>query len=293
MAIDTQKLYQLRINKAIDYINTHLDSKLSIEQISNEVCFSSYHFHRIFTAFVGESLYAYINRLRVEKAAALLLTSTNNVTDIAYIVGFSDSSVFARAFKKRFGCSASSWIQKKNSKNHQVNKTTIPYNKIRAEEVKVSRISERRLVYIRNIGPFSGSPKVFMDLHLKLLAELNNNSIDWEEDKGFFALYHDSYGITEDNKQRISYGVISQDKITDDASLGALKIWENDYLIARYTLSNEEYGKAWISLFRETLPSMGMEPVDGLCFENYYKDCYDKDLIKSIVRIAVPVKKMK
>ena len=300
MALNTKEIYQYRINKAIDYINTNLDRKLCIDEISNEVCFSPFHFHRIFKSFVGESIYAYINRLRVEKAAALLLTTMSSVTDVAYTVGFRDSAVFARAFKGRFGCSASSWIQKKNSKIHQVHDTSFSYSKregdhrmITPKNVCVTKISERKLIYVRNVGSFSGNPNIFMDLHHRLLAELIRNPIAWDRDKGFFAVYHDSSGIADDHKQRISYGVISEDEIPADKILGSFRFWENDYLVACYTLANDEYGKAWTSLFRDTIPSMGLEPADGFCFENYAEDCYNSVSKKTVVRIGVPVKKIK
>ncbi len=47
--------------------------------------FSMYHFHRMFTAMTGESLNRFIQRLRVEKAATLLVNSPKmSVTEIAY-----------------------------------------------------------------------------------------------------------------------------------------------------------------------------------------------------------------
>ena len=60
--------------------------KILLEDISGEIFFSKYHFHRIFKAFTGESLYAYVNRLRVERAAYYMATIKLSVTEIAFIV---------------------------------------------------------------------------------------------------------------------------------------------------------------------------------------------------------------
>lgn len=68
-----QKEYIHRINKVIDYIEQNLDSELSLERLADVALFSPYHFHRIFSAFMGETLSGFIRRKRIEKAASLLL----------------------------------------------------------------------------------------------------------------------------------------------------------------------------------------------------------------------------
>jgi deoxyribose-phosphate aldolase len=61
------------------------------------------------------------------KAASILLSTKITITEAAYLVGFRDSAVFARAFKNRFGCSASSWVNNKNSRIHQAEDSGRPW----------------------------------------------------------------------------------------------------------------------------------------------------------------------
>ncbi len=70
-----QKEYIHRINKVIDYIEAHIDGDLSLEILADVASFSPFHFHRIFSAFVGETLNDFIKRLRIEKAASLLINN--------------------------------------------------------------------------------------------------------------------------------------------------------------------------------------------------------------------------
>ena len=62
-----------RINCVIDFIEDNLDQNLSLAQIARVATFSRFHFHRIFGAIMGETLYHYISRLRLEKAASQLI----------------------------------------------------------------------------------------------------------------------------------------------------------------------------------------------------------------------------
>lgn len=110
--------YTSRINRVIDYIESHIFSDLSLEDLADVAHFSPFHFHRIFRAMVGESLNGFIQRVRIEKAAAKLIADPRkSITGIAFECGFSSSSAFARAFKDVFQMSASQWRTKQQGKN--------------------------------------------------------------------------------------------------------------------------------------------------------------------------------
>jgi AraC family transcriptional regulator len=63
--------YLKRINRVLDYLEENYAQQLSLELLAEIANFSPYHFHRIFKGIVGESLYKYIQRIRIEKAATL------------------------------------------------------------------------------------------------------------------------------------------------------------------------------------------------------------------------------
>ena len=106
--------YRSRINRVVDYIETHLHKELTLEELAAIAHFSKFHFHRIFISFTGETLFRFIQRLRLEKAASLLVAEPDlPVTEIALSCGFSGSASFARAFKEHFSCSASEWRREK------------------------------------------------------------------------------------------------------------------------------------------------------------------------------------
>ena len=92
--------YSARINRVIDYIEENISHSLSLTELSNVAHFSPFHFHRIFSGMVGETLNTFIQRIRLEKAATkLILNPKKAVTEIALECGFSSSPSFARAFR--------------------------------------------------------------------------------------------------------------------------------------------------------------------------------------------------
>lgn len=82
--------YNRRINRVIDYLQTHLSVASSLEELAKVACFSEFHFHKIFTAVTGESVNNFTNRLRLEKAAKLIRFSESS--DLGPFIGAFETS---------------------------------------------------------------------------------------------------------------------------------------------------------------------------------------------------------
>jgi AraC family transcriptional regulator len=97
-------LYVDRVNRAIDHIAQHLAEPLALDDIAQVAGFSSFHFHRIFRALMGETLASFTKRLRLERALTLLAHRPGHrLTDIALACGFASSSDFSRSFRGHYG----------------------------------------------------------------------------------------------------------------------------------------------------------------------------------------------
>lgn len=92
-----------RFNKVIQYLDGHYDQDLTLEQVAKVAHMSKYHFCRLFKQMTGHPLSTYLNTLRAEKAEVLLLTTSLSISEVAFQVGFKDTSYFSRMFKKRTG----------------------------------------------------------------------------------------------------------------------------------------------------------------------------------------------
>ena len=91
-----------RINRTIEFIETHLDGDLHLNMLAAHCAFSKYHFHRIFKALIGDPPLKYIEQRRLFHAARDLIYSKKRVLDIALEYGFNSHEAFIRSFKKRF-----------------------------------------------------------------------------------------------------------------------------------------------------------------------------------------------
>ncbi|WP_101773747.1 helix-turn-helix domain-containing protein [Peptostreptococcus faecalis] len=109
------------INKTEDYIENNLDKKITLKELSKNVNYTEFHFHRIFKSYSKETLNQFINRIKMERSSIFLVVNQKiSITDISYRYGYSDSSSYCRAFKKHFGISPSKFRKKQDM---TINKT--------------------------------------------------------------------------------------------------------------------------------------------------------------------------
>lgn len=92
------------VERAASFISTHFASKLEIPWIARQVSFvSASHLTRLFRQKKGISPLVFVKRVRLERAAELILSSPDEISVIAKRVGYKNCSHFVRDFRKHFG----------------------------------------------------------------------------------------------------------------------------------------------------------------------------------------------
>ncbi len=92
-----------RMQPVLAFAAAHLDEDLSLDALAGKAGLSAWHFERTFAAAVGETPKQLEQRLRLGRAAAMLLAGGDSVLDGALDCGFQSHEVFCRAFRRRFG----------------------------------------------------------------------------------------------------------------------------------------------------------------------------------------------
>ena len=86
-----------------NYIKEHMEEDLSLVLLSEKIHLNASYLSRLFKKETGEKLYDYILRIRLQKAAELVMEGTMKIQDIAQTVGYESVQSFNRAFKKYTG----------------------------------------------------------------------------------------------------------------------------------------------------------------------------------------------
>jgi len=316
--------YVSRINRVLDYIETHIAEDLTLEDLARVASFSPFYFHRIFRAMVGETLNAFVQRVRVEKAASQLINNPRkSVTGIALDCGFSGPATFARAFREYFNMSASQWraggylqdgkirqmdgkegqLPDKNGKDsgvpsyytdvdiqNQKWRVTMQGKSNFKAEVVVRDIREFHMAYVRHVGPYAGDTELFGSLWQKIMMWAGPRGLLNFPETKMLSAYHDDPKITDPNKLRVSVGISVPEDTPVDGEVGKMTIPAGRYAMARFEISPDKYPDAWEAVFGGWFPDSGYQPADGPSYELYLNNPEEHPEKKHIFDIVVPVK---
>jgi len=94
-----------KVQPVLEFAAAHRDENLSLTALAAHAGVSAFHLHRLFSAAAGETPKRFTLRLRLDRAALLLLGRRDSVLNVALSCGFQSHEAFCRAFRRRFGMS--------------------------------------------------------------------------------------------------------------------------------------------------------------------------------------------
>ncbi len=90
------------IFEAIQYIESNLQEEITIGDVADKICYSLYHFCRMFNKATYHTPYEYIMKRRLSESAIELIDTEKMIIDIAYDYQFNSPEAYSRAFKRMF-----------------------------------------------------------------------------------------------------------------------------------------------------------------------------------------------
>ncbi len=295
--------YINRINNALKYIDEHLENELSLESISEVAHYSPYHFHRIFKIITNETLHMYINRRRIEKAAAALFRQKDiPISEISLQYGFNSDSSFSRAFKKFYNISPSEFRKVSPSR----------YSKICQPESKIGQEKAIFEEYICNITNLKNWITMNAKIEIKEMPKLNlafithigkgnldatfNKLIKWATPKGLMdkpdlkmaTIYYDSYKITAPDKIRKSVCIVLNEPVSASGEIGLTTLPAGKHIVGHFEIGIHEFEKSWSGLF-VWMNEHGYKKSEQNPFEIYHNNYNDHPEKKFIVDLCIPI----
>lgn len=95
-----QEFVNIRIQRAIKYLNIHYCENITLQEISEMVNLNPSYFRHLFKESMQTSFKTYITHLRLSQARKLLIATDKSVHKVILEVGYSNMSQFYRVFQK-------------------------------------------------------------------------------------------------------------------------------------------------------------------------------------------------
>ncbi|NIF34685.1 helix-turn-helix domain-containing protein [Enterobacter sp. Cy-643] len=93
----------------LGWIDTHLDSRLDINTVSERAGYSKWHLQRIFKQHTGYNMGEYIRAQKLKKSAERLSRTEEPILNVAISLGFDSQQSFNRSFKRQYGIAPGVW----------------------------------------------------------------------------------------------------------------------------------------------------------------------------------------
>ncbi|PCI95524.1 hypothetical protein COB11_01955 [Candidatus Aerophobetes bacterium] len=277
--------YVKQILKVLLYIDENYGEKITVDQLAEIACYSPFHFHRVFQSVVNESVYQYVKRIRLDRAARKLAYSKANVTSIALESGFDTPSSFTKAFRKHKGDTPKNFRALfKSAYNITLNLKEIAMIK----PDTIENIDNLDLHFIREQGDYRKSGVKAWE---KLNHYIEEKHLESKELR-FFGISHDDPNITDKENLRydacihISSGAKEEHGLSRQTYKGgkcAIFIHKGSYEGLKETF--DQIFLKWFSESKERCDDSRL-----VLSEYFNKEYKDTNPEKLITKIFIPLK---
>ncbi len=257
-----------RLNRVLAYIQDNIDKPIKLEALAALAHFSQFHFHRIFSAHVGEPLYDHVRRLRLEKAAQKLHYSRGPITDIALSAGYETPAAFTRAFKKHFGRNPTEYkkIKPRNLPQHlNLLASGSRGKKVISVKPEIRTLQEQKVLFVRKTGPYH---KAAAAAWSALMQFAYSHRIMSNDTKGI-GISHDSPEITPEEKIRYDACITFKGSVRPKGEVGIQTIAGGRYAVFLHKGPFSKFNRTYGAIMRDWYPESGEKFRDLPCFEVY------------------------
>ncbi|WP_020616596.1 AraC family transcriptional regulator [Paenibacillus daejeonensis] len=284
------------LKQAIDYVERHIESNMTMDEIAKAAMSSKYHFQRMFHALTGFTVSAYIRNRRLTLAAEALAGGDAKVIDIALKYGYESPEAFAKAFQRMHGVTPTA-AKKGNVKlkafprlSFQIQiKGDTEMNLRMVESVPAQVVGKDVLI---EHDPYSEIPTFVERIWRDGTIAAINKALGRESD-ALLNGYH--YDFREEGSRRYLMGAQIKEESKAFPGLTTLQLPAQTYAVfesREKALEDDELGleitKVWHRIYAEWFPSASFEQVEGPCMEKYYWT--DETKTESICEVWIPVR---
>jgi len=154
--------------------------------------------------------------------------------------------------------------------------------------IEIRELPRIPVVYLRHVGPYQENTKLFERLFSELFAWAGPRGILKHQFKTAI-VYHDDVKVVEKSKLRTSVCITAHENTEVSGKIGKMVLTKGKYVVASFTIKENQFQKAWDWLLGEWFPKSGYQPENKPCYEFYNEEPHNGIFI---VDICVPVKKI-
>ncbi|MFY0636202.1 MAG: AraC family transcriptional regulator [Vannielia sp.] len=271
--------YRKRMARVERHILTHLDEDLSLDALADVAAFSRFHFHRVYTRMMGETVAETVRRTRLNRAAVMLATTRQALEEVAVMCGYPNPQSFARAYRAAFGQTP---LQTRKSRVAPV--LLLPENEgeLAMYDVEIRDEPGFHGAALAHSGPYQEIGQAYEGLIARCLEAGLGGKMGQ-----LVAWFWDDPTAVPADELRSHAGVILPGGEAVPEGLDRVEVKPCEVLVVTHKGPYTGLPEAWGFIYGKALPESGREPSpDEAPFERYLNSAMDtapEDLLTEVV----------
>jgi AraC family transcriptional regulator len=253
--------HRARILRAVVEIERDLDRDVSLDEMAEQACLSRFHFHRVFAGLMGEGPAEYTRRLRLERAAHGLVTTSDRIVTIGKRAGYAKPESFTRAFMARFGVTPSAF----RAEHAPRWADRVPSDE--KAKGRIEAVPELPVAFIRYVGPYENVVPQFD--RLRQWGQARAGRAPKGRDPLLIGIAHDIPGVTPPDQLRFDCGMEVEPGCRPEGEVGVRRAFGGVYAIALHQGTFATLAESYARLAREFVPSQKAVLAGGPAIEIY------------------------
>lgn len=256
--------YEARLNRVTDYIYAHLDNDLDLIKLAEIAYLSPYHFHRIYRAARGETVFNTVQRLRLHRAANALVQTSMSIADISKQAGYKNIASFTRTFSAAYGLPPARYRSHGSHAQYQFQhqqRSSAMFN------VTFKNIAATDVVCVRHIGTYMQIGQAFE----RLFGWLGARQLINQDTRMMGVYFDDPCAVPEAELRSLACATIANFDVIE-APLERHTIAAGEYAVLHYQGPYAGLPAAYDWFYGSWLPESGRELGNAPAFEEYLND---------------------
>ncbi len=281
--------YEKRMLRVLDYIRDNPAGDLSLDKLAEVAAMSRFHWHRVFREITGETCAQTIRRIRMFRAANMLVQTDKTVAEIAALVGYDNVQSFGRSFRGAFGKTPVVFRQSSDLAGDQTSPQSpadppLKKGTYSMFPVNVTEAPRRRLATLPRVGPYQEG-----DTNYGKLFTILGASGQMQHALGVVGIYYDDPEVVPAAELRSAACMIMNDAAEIPPELTEMILPAGRVIVLRHKGPYAGLAAAYKYLYGEWIPSHDYELADQPCFEIYLNDASKTPPNELLTEICVPI----
>lgn len=279
---ETALVHSDGVSRVKTYIDRNLFAELDPVQLADSANLSFFHFRKVFRTATGENIGTYIQRLRLEYVAHLLIATSQSIEDIRLQTNYQTKFSLAKAFKKHFGVSMTEYRAKHQIMEPQPEFAHLPQATIR-------RINTRRVICLE-VGDAFRDPQAYTAIWREL-KHYKDKHLKQNDNSNFVSISLDNPVVTPISRRRFHIGVTTNETVQHKGKFSVQEIPGGMYAVFTHKGNYSALPELYQAICERWFPQSGYSQKHPLTFEVYLNAPYNTATNDLLTEIYIPIDK--